>query len=112
VCLQYDPDQAKNIGSNYTIKLFLCDAAGKNVANRRFQLTAISVDGVADPGPNFNGNANPDYLFRFTGGSFTYNLDTSTLPAQGIGPGRHYLEFEIVAPSGFVSTATAPFTLS
>jgi hypothetical protein len=112
VCLQYDPDQAKNIGSNYTIKLSLCDAAGKNVANRRFQLTAISVDGVADPGPNFNGNANPDYLFRFTGGSFTYNLDTSTLPAQGIGPGRHYLEFEIVAPSGFVSTATAPFTLS
>jgi CSLREA domain-containing protein len=112
VCLDYDPDQAKNIGSNYTIKLNLCDPDGTPIGNRRFTLTAVSIDDVADPGPNDSGNANDGYLFRYRSGGFIYNLDTTGLPAQGIGPGRHYLVFEIETPSGFVTTATAPFTLS
>ena len=112
ICLSYDPDQPKNIGSNYTIKLTLCDADGTNLSDRRITLTAVSVDGVVDPGPNDSGKANDGYEFRFASGGYIYNLDTTGLADNGIGPGPHDLYFTITERDGTVSWGSAPFTLS
>ena len=80
-CLLYDPTQAKNVGSNYTIKVQLCDVDGNNRSSRRIPLTALTIDGLLDPGPNFSGKSNEGYQFRFTrsDSAYTYNLDTSGL---------------------------------
>jgi uncharacterized protein YjbI with pentapeptide repeats len=90
VCLLYDPTQEKNAGSNYTIKLELCDADGNNLSSREISLTALTVDGSIDPGPNDSGKANDGYQFRFVAKSrsYIYNLDTT-----GLGAGQHDLYF-------------------
>jgi hypothetical protein len=89
-CLLYDATAEKNIGSNYTIKIQLCDQNGVNKSSNRIKLTALTIDGAIDPGPSFSGNSNTDYEFRFTrnDSSYTYNLDTTGLPA-----GIHQLYF-------------------
>ncbi|MCU0260212.1 MAG: chitobiase/beta-hexosaminidase C-terminal domain-containing protein, partial [Ilumatobacteraceae bacterium] len=84
VCYLYDPYQPKNIGSNYTIKIRLCDpVTGANLSSRNITLTALTVNGIIDPGANFSGNSNNGYVFRWTASdrSYTYNLDTARLPA-------------------------------
>lgn len=83
VCYLYDPYQAKSIGSNYTIKIQLCDpVTGANLSSRDISLTALTINGSIDPGPNFSGNSNSGYVFRWTQNdrSYTYNLNTTGLP--------------------------------
>jgi hypothetical protein len=89
-CLLYDPTQEKNIGSNYTITVQLCDQNGNNVSSNRITLTALTVDGTIDPGPTFSGNSNDGYEFRFTrsNSAYTYNLNTT-----GFTAGTHFLFF-------------------
>lgn len=91
----YDHTQAKQIGSNYTIKIQLCDANGKNISSRNIVLTAVSVSGSNGvsfpPGPNDSGNANSAYEFRFSQKSYIYNLDTTSFPF--IDPGSYTLNF-------------------
>jgi hypothetical protein len=113
VCLDYDPDQAKNIGSNYTIKLTLCDADGANLSSNRITLIAANIDGdpELDPGPNDSGNANDGYEFRYRSSGYIYNLDTSGFDTTKIGPGKHFLVFYQQVGDERVYYA-APFTLS
>lgn len=85
VCLEYDPTQTKNIGSNYTIRLHLCDADGANLSARGIVLTAISItdaSGGAVALPLYSGNSNQPFTFRYSNGaqSYIYNLDTSGMP--------------------------------
>ena len=89
-CLLYDDTQEKNIGSNYTITVQLCDAAGNNLSSRNITLTALTIDGEIVPGPNFQGNSNNGFVFRFTRNksAYTYNLDTN-----GLSAGQHFLYF-------------------
>ena len=113
ICLDYDPTQGKNIGSNYTIQFELCDLDGTNLSARRITLTAISVDGVIAPGPNDSGNANSQFEARYSNGArrYTYNLDTTGF--EVIGSGLHYLWFEIELQNGESGgVVAAPFTLN
>lgn len=91
VCPLYDVASEKNIGSNYTIKIQLCDQTGEVVKlPNSTKVTALTIDGTIDPGPTFSGNSNDGYEFRLTRGesSYTYNLNTTGLPA-----GIHQLYF-------------------
>jgi hypothetical protein len=119
ICLLYDPTLEKNIGSNYTIKLRLCDSQGRNLSARNITLTALTVDQSDDPGPNFSGKANDGYEFRYnaTDASYIYNLDTTRLDA-----GSHLLYFTtrpVPKPrptdpnvlNSYVDAAPAPFAL-
>lgn len=113
ICLEYDPTQAKNIGSNYTIQFQICDLDGTNLSARRITLTAVSVDGVIAPGPNDSGNANNQFVARYSNGArrYTYNLDTTGF--EVIGSGLHYLWFEIELQNGDSGgVVAAPFTLN
>ena len=113
ICLEYDPTQAKNIGSNYTIQFQICDLDGTNLSARRITLTAVSVDGVIAPGPNDSGNANNQFVARYSNGAqrYTYNLDTTGF--EVIGTGLHYLWFEITLQNGDSGgVVAAPFTLN
>lgn len=113
ICLDYDPTQAKNIGSNYTVQFELCDLDGNNLSGRRITLTAIFIDGTFEPGPNDSGNANSQFEARYSNGRkrYTYNLDTSGF--EVIGPGLHYLWFEITLQNGDSGgVVAAPFTLN
>ena len=67
---------------------------------RRRSSTATIV-----PPPNFQGSSNLGNVFRFTSGSYIYNLDTSQLPT--IGAGAHSLGFTVNG----VGTYAAQFTL-
>ena len=123
----YNADQAKNAGSNYTIKIELCDDSGANISDRKITLTALTItreDGtIYDPGKNDSGNANGGnndlFEFRYSNrDGYVYNLDTSLLTAPGAVPGpgtRFTLDFEA---QGVTSDGTpvsgighAPFTL-
>ncbi|MDW3213051.1 MAG: choice-of-anchor Q domain-containing protein [Ilumatobacteraceae bacterium] len=92
---QYDHTQSKQIGSNYTIKIQLCDATGRNISSRNIVLTAVSVtgsDGVSfPPGPNDSGNSNNGYEFRYAQKGYIYNLDTTSFPY--VAPGSYTLNF-------------------
>jgi hypothetical protein len=59
------------------------------------------------PSPNFQGSSNLGYAFRFTGGSYTYNLDPTQPPA--LGAGAHTLYFVVTGTTSPVYAA--PFTL-
>jgi hypothetical protein len=104
ICLQYNANQAKNIGSAFPIVLQICDAAGNNLSSASIQLRATTVDGTIDPGPNDSGNANNGYFFRFDNGSYKYNLKTDSLT-----PGSHNLFFTVSNVPGV--EFSAPFKL-
>ena len=98
ICLDYNPNQGKRIGSNYTIKFTLCDGTN-NLSSPDIILTAISVTDATGverpPGPNFQGSSNAGFEFRFTDPGYTYNLDTTGLPY--IAPGDYTLDFVVGA---------------
>jgi hypothetical protein len=105
LCLEYDPNQPKNAGATYVIKLRLCDGDGTNLSSRSITLTALLIDGEIAPDPNDAGNANLGFEFRFSGGSYIYNLHT-----DGLVPGLHTLDFTVV-DGGTEPTHSAPFTI-
>jgi hypothetical protein len=79
-CEDYNPNQAKRAGSAYPITVRLCDAIGNTVIVPGAVLTALTVNGLNDPGPQFPGNSNEAYQFRDNGdGSYSYNVKTDGL---------------------------------
>jgi len=110
VCLDYDPTQAKNVGSNYTIRIRLCDADGNNLSDRQIKLVAVSIDGTREPEPNDSGNANSLYKFRFQSDRYVYNLNTTNLDDLTLNE-IHTLDFSVTEQDGTVSYGVAPFTL-
>jgi hypothetical protein len=44
-------------------------------------LVGQSVNGTLALRPNFSGRSNDGFLFRFTGDSYIYNLDTTGYPS-------------------------------
>ena len=114
ICYDYDGTQPKIAGSNYTIKLRLCDAFGSDLSSRSLVLTAVSLTRsnpltVLNPGGNDSGKANGGagvYEFRYSNSGYTYNLDTTGVPS-----GSWTLDFKISGDSSGL-TYTAPFTLS
>jgi hypothetical protein len=112
VCLQYDPTQAKTTGSNYTIKIRLCDGEGNNLSSRNVVLTAIAVRDsaglITELGPEDSGQANSGLEFRFQAKGYVFNLATTNIPYQA--PGTYDLIFTITGGQ-FNGTNSAPFTL-
>ena len=91
ICLEYDQAAAHKAGSVVPIKFSLCDASGANVSAASIVVTATGVTQVSTsaPGPLEDaGSANPDNEFRFTGGSYTFNLKTT-----GMTTGSYKLTF-------------------
>jgi hypothetical protein len=88
-CLNYNPDDAKRIGSAYQVSIRTCDAAGTTVKLPAQTLTALTVDRLIDPGPGAPGGSNPAYTFTFDGVStYTYTIKTT-----GLSAGYHNLYF-------------------
>ncbi len=114
ICLNYNPNTAKNIGSAYSVSIRLCDA---NAPTTGVTLTALTVDGSADPGPGAPGGSNPAYVFTFDGkDSYSYTIKTT-----GLSAGRHDLYFTSapvpnrsalsLAELQTLATYSTPFTL-
>jgi hypothetical protein len=105
ICLQYDPAKPNPLGGTMVIKLQLCDAAGVNLSSPSIAVVATLIDGSVAPPPNFQGSSNLGNVFRYSSGSYVYNLDTSKLPT--IGAGTHSLGFTVNGAGSYA----APFTL-
>ena len=105
ICLQYDPNKPNPLGGTMVIKLQLCNAAGVNLSSPSIAVVATLIDGSVTPPPNFQGSSNLGNAFRFSSGSYIYNLDTSQLPT--VGAGVHSLGFTVNG----VGTYAAQFTL-
>jgi hypothetical protein len=88
-CLNYDPNDAKRIGSAYQVSIRPCDAAGTTLRLPAMTITALTVDRSIDPGPGAPGGSNPAYVFTFDGVStYTYTIKTT-----GLAAGFHQLYF-------------------
>jgi hypothetical protein len=86
ICLNYNPNAAKQTGSAYTVSITLCDPQGPTTG---VTLTALTVDKIADPGPGAPGGSNPAYTFTLDNkGAYSYTIKTT-----GLNPGRHVLYF-------------------
>jgi len=82
VCLLFDNSKAVQKNATIPIKLNLCDVNGVNVSSSAVVLSATNLvwSGVQSaPEVQDSGNANPDDNFRFTGGSYLFNLSTKNL---------------------------------
>lgn len=106
ICAQYDQARAHRAGSTVPIRLQLCDASGNNVSSASITLTATAVAHVSTGAPGVledSGNSNPDNAFRFAGGGYVFNLQTTgfaagtyelTLMATG-DPNPHQVQVQI-----------------
>jgi CSLREA domain-containing protein len=81
VCLLYNASKPAKPGSTFPVKLQMCNAAGQNVSSAAIVLVGQSVNGTLALKPNFSGSSNDGFLFRFTGDSYIYNLDTTGYPS-------------------------------
>lgn len=88
ICVLKSDDEAQD-GKTIPIKLRICSASGANLSSASIPLTATAIDD-GPPLPNDSGSSNNGFLFRFTGGSYTYNLQTKTLA-----PGPHTMSFVV-----------------
>ncbi|HEV8725340.1 MAG TPA: MBG domain-containing protein, partial [Candidatus Binatia bacterium] len=82
VCLLFDNSKAVQKNATIPIKLNLCDVNGVNISSSGTVLNATNLVwwGVESaPEVQDSGNANPDDNFRFTGGSYIFNLSTKNL---------------------------------
>jgi hypothetical protein len=111
----YDWTQAKTIGSNYTIKIQICDDAGKNISSRNIVLEAYAITDASGneyaPGANDSGSANDGFLFRFSSREgYIYNLDTTGYT----GPTGQTLTLDFTATEKgrVIGVGSARFTLS
>ena len=82
VCLLFDNSKAVQKNSTIPIKLNLCGGNGVNVSSSAVVLVATNLvwsGSESAPEVQDSGNANPDDNFRFTGGSYMFNLSTKNL---------------------------------
>jgi hypothetical protein len=82
VCLLFDNSKAVQKNSTVPIKLNLCGVNGVNVSSSAVVLAATNLvwsGSESAPEVQDSGNANPDDNFRFTGGSYMFNLSTKNL---------------------------------
>jgi hypothetical protein len=94
VCLLYDETKAHKSGSTIPIKLQLC-AGGANISSPAIVVTALGTIRLSDYAPGEvedAGQANPDDNFRYTGGSYMFNLKTT-----GLSTGTYALSFRVGA---------------
>jgi VCBS repeat protein len=106
VCALYDQTKAHRSGSTVPIKLQLCNAAGANVSSASLPVVAQAVFLLSTNAPGLledSGAANPDYAFRFTDGSYIFNLSLAgyaqgtyglTFRAGG-DPTTHTVQFQV-----------------
>ncbi|MDX6269864.1 MAG: hypothetical protein QOD28_1087 [Acidobacteriota bacterium] len=88
----YDQTKAHKSGSTIPVKLELTDAARVNQSASNIVITALSVTRISDNAPGAlaaPGDANPDYNFRYAGGSYQFNLKTG-----GYATGTYLLSFK------------------
>jgi hypothetical protein len=115
ICYQYSTTTPQSRGGTVVIKVQLCDAAGHNLSSANITLTAVAQDFPGPnpprqlPSPNFQGNSNNGFDFRFTGGVYQYNLDPTQPQPNGLGTGPHTLYF--VVNHSEPPLYTAPFVL-
>jgi hypothetical protein len=82
VCLLFDNNKAVQKNATIPIKLNLCDTNKVNVSSSAVVLMATNLvwwGAESAPDVQDSGNANPDDNFRFTGGSYMFNLSTKNL---------------------------------
>jgi hypothetical protein len=82
VCLLFDNNKAVQKNATIPIKLNLCDANAVNVSSSGVVLNAFNLvwwGAESAPDVQDSGNANPDNNFRYTGGSYMFNLSTKNL---------------------------------
>ncbi|HEU5329975.1 MAG TPA: PxKF domain-containing protein [Thermomicrobiales bacterium] len=104
VCVLYDQAQAHKAGSTVPIKLALCDASGANISADTSVVTATGLTQVSSDAPGTvvdAGDANPDDNFRYAGGFYLYNLQTT-----GLTTGTWQLSFTV---AGDPTTHTVQF---
>jgi hypothetical protein len=117
ICYGYDTTKPQSTGGTVVIKVQLCDARGNNLSSPNITLTAVAQDIPGPnpprqlPSPNFQGNSNNGFDFRYSSGTYIYNLDpTQPLPdGQILGSGPHTLYF--VVNHSEPPLYTAPFAL-
>jgi hypothetical protein len=95
VCVDFDNDTVKRVGSVIPIRLMLCDSDGDNLSSSDVTVTAshlvkVSSGTDGDLDPDDAGHSNPDNDFRFAGDRYIYNLSTI-----GMSEGTWRLEFNV-----------------
>ncbi|HEX7318235.1 MAG TPA: MBG domain-containing protein [Pyrinomonadaceae bacterium] len=96
VCALYDQEKAAQSNSTIPIKLQLCNAGAADVSTPTAVVHATSVVMVSTQAPAQladSGNANPDFNFRYVGGtpgSYIFNLST-----KGYASGTYLLNFVV-----------------
>lgn len=95
VCVLYDQTRSVNSGATFPIKLYLCDAGGKDVSSSGIVVHANGITNVSGSvGPvESPGSANPDNNFRFDStqgpsGGYIFNLSTT-----GLATGTYSMQF-------------------
>lgn len=106
ICPQYNSTTPVTAGSTLPVKLQLCTASGNNLSSQSIVVTATDVVNVAT-GATMSlgspGSANPGGVFRFSSGTYIFNLQTGTFAA-----GNYLLRFSI---SGDPVLHTAAFAV-
>jgi len=121
-CPLYNPDQSKNVGTNYSIRIEPCDPS-LVVPLRQLELMAYLITDPAtgerfDPGVNDSGSANDDELYLFRNvkkDGFTYNLNTTDFLGTPSSSGTEYLiwfEVKNAQTGATIGIGNAPFTLT
>jgi hypothetical protein len=83
-----DDDREHESNSAVVVKVDICDIDGNDVSSRHIKVVGA---GLSPTGTlNDKGHSNPGNVFRYTGGVYTYNLDT-----KGLAPGDYTLDFTI-----------------
>lgn len=87
----FEQTSAYKSGSTIPIRLELTDAAHVNQSAANIVVSALSVTRISDNAPGAlaaPGDVDPDYNFRYAGGSYHFNLKTS-----GYATGTYLLSF-------------------
>ena len=98
----FDQTQAFKAGSTIPLKLQLLNEAGANVSSQATQVKARNLVrlGTGTTSTVIDaGNANPDLNFRYIGGSYVFNLNTT-----GLTPGAYALSFYVGSDRSFFYT--------
>jgi microsomal dipeptidase-like Zn-dependent dipeptidase len=106
ICALYDQSAAHRANSTVPIRLQLCDANDVNASSESIIVTATAVTKISTAAtgtPSDAGSSNPDSEFRFAGGAYIFNLQTTglttgvyelTFTATG-DPNTHTVQFQI-----------------